>query len=174
MKSIICYYSRLGENYVSGAIRNLETGNTERAAAILSDLTGVPAFHIEQEHPYSFSYNECIEQARKDQKSDARPKLKSPFPDLSEADVVYLGYPNYWNTMPMALFTFLESEDLKGKTICPFCTHEGSGLGSSVQDIEKLCPDSIVTNGLAIHGSHVDECKEAMNKWISRIQKGNE
>ena len=131
-KKLIAFYSRADDNYVNGLIKTLEVGNTEVAAGIIKELTGADLFKLEQLKPYARDYNECIAQAQADQRQNARPDLKS-FPEtLDEYDVIYLGYPNYWSTMPMAVFTFLEHFDFSGKTIKPFCTHEGSGLGSSL------------------------------------------
>ena len=150
-KKLIAFYSRADDNYVNGLIKTLEVGNTEVAAGIIKELTGADLFKLEQLKPYARDYNECIAQAQADQRQNARPDLKS-FPEtLDEYDVIYLGYPNYWSTMPMAVFTFLEHFDFSGKTIKPFCTHEGSGLGSSLSDIKKLCPAAKVEKGLAIH-----------------------
>ena len=130
MNSIIVYFSRKYENYVNGMLQNLAVGNTETAARILNELTGAQLFKLEPIQEYSKNYNECIAQAQADQRRDARPELKS-YPDsLDQIDTVYLGYPNYWGTMPMAVFTFLEHFDFCGKTIYPFCTHEGSGMGT--------------------------------------------
>ncbi|MBS4982444.1 MAG: flavodoxin, partial [Lachnospiraceae bacterium] len=81
-------------------------------------------------------------------------------------DVIYLGYPNYWSTMPMAVFTFLEHFDWNGKVIKPFCTHEGSGLGSSVRDIRRLCPGAKVEKGLAVNGGSVRRAKQNISEWI--------
>lgn len=83
---------------------------------------------------------------------------------------MYLGYPNYWNTMPMAVFTFLEHFDFTGKEIRPFCTHEGSGMGNSVSDIRKLCPDAEVSQGLAIRGGSVKESEKAIKEWIEELR----
>ena len=80
--------------------------------------------------------------------------------------MIYLGYPNYWNTMPMAVFTFLEQYDFTGKVIRPFCTHEGSGMGSSETDIKTLCPGANVEKGLAIHGSRISGAKAQLEKWL--------
>ena len=84
--------------------------------------------------------------------------------------MIYLGYPNYWNTMPMAVFTFLEQYDLTGKVIRPFCTHEGSGLGSSIQDIRKLCPQAEVTPGLALRGGSVEHSRQKIESWLQEGQ----
>lgn len=163
---LVAFYSRADENYVKGQIKTLKTGNTEVAAGIIAKLTGADIFKMEQVQPYAKDYNACIAQAQSDQKRDARPKLKT-YPDsLEKYDVIYLGYPNYWNTMPMAVFTFLERFDFSGKEIRPFCTHEGSGMGNSVKDIKRLCPDADISQGLAIHGGSVERSEEEIKRWL--------
>lgn len=165
-KALIAFYSRADENYVNGTLKMLTVGNTEVAAGIMKELTGADIFKIEQAKPYSKGYNDCIEEARADRQRDARPEL-SAYPDSLEIyDVIYLGFPNYWGTMPMALFTFLEHFDFTGKTIKPFCTHEGSGMGSSIADIKRLCPGAKVEKGLAIHGGSADKSRKAIEEWV--------
>ncbi len=165
-KILIAYYSRKDENYVSGEIKDLKVGNTEIVAKFIQEITNGDLFEIEQATPYSKNYNECIEEARLDQKNNARPVLKNYLPNIDAYDEIYLGYPNYWNTMPMAVFTFLEKYDFSGKTIKPFCTNEGSGLGSSISDIKKLCPSAIIKKGLALHGATVTSSKKSVKEWI--------
>lgn len=165
-KKLIAFYARADENYVNGMIKTLEVGNTEVAAGMVADLTGGDLFHIEQIRPYAKSYNECIAQAQHDQKHNARPQLKTCPESLDQYDTIYLGFPNYWGTMPMAVFTFLEHFDFSRKTIKPFCTHEGSGMGNSVSDIKKLCPGANIEKGLAIRGSSVQQAKKEIAEWI--------
>lgn len=165
MPKIIVYFSRAGENYVSGALKTLAVGNTQKAAEILREITGADIFKIEPITPYSDSYNECIEQAKQDNLNNARPALKALPDSLDGYDTIYLGYPNYWGTMPMCVFTFLEQFDFGGKTIKPFCTHEGSGMGTSERDIKKLCRGAKVEKGLAIHGSRMNGAKAQLEKW---------
>lgn len=167
-KTLIAYYSRADENYVGGEIKELEVGNTEIAAGMLTELTGGDLFKIEQVKPYAKDYNKCIAEAQEDQRRNARPELLA-YPDsIAEYDVIYLGYPNYWSTMPMAVFTFLEHFDFGGKVIKPFCTHEGSGLGSSVNDIKKLCKTADVQAGIAIRGGSVSTARSELEKWADR------
>lgn len=168
MKSIILYFSRTGENYVSGAIQNLSKGNTEIAAEMIHELTGADLFKLEPIMKYSNDYSKCIEEAQNDQKRDARPELIDYPQDVESYGTIYLGYPNYWGTMPMPVFTLLEKYDLTGKVIMPFCTHEGSGMGKSESDIKKLCPSADVKKGLAIHGARVNDAKELIEKWINK------
>ena len=100
----------------------------------------------------------------------ARPEVLDLPDDLDAYDEIYLGYPNYWGTMPMAVYTFLEHYDFTGKTIHPFCTHEGSGLSHTVQDIQNAAPGTRVTKGLAIHGSGTDSVKPALENWVKEVR----
>lgn len=163
---LIAFYSRADENYVSGRIIPLKTGNTEAAAGILRKLTGADLFKIEQIQAYSRDYNACIAEAQADQRRNARPELRAYPESIDEYDTVYLGFPNYWGTMPMAVYTFLEHFDFTGKIIKPFCTHEGSGMGRSEKDIKQLCPGANVEKGLAIHGSNVEKARKDMERWV--------
>ncbi|MCM1162500.1 MAG: flavodoxin [Roseburia sp.] len=147
-------------------LKKLDIGNTEVAAGIIKELTEADMFKMEQVQAYSKDYNECIAQAQADQKRDARPELKHYPESIEEYDEIYLGFPNYWSTMPMAVFTFLEHFDFSGKTIRPFCTHEGSGMGSSEKDIKRLCPNAKVEKGLAIQGGSVERSRNEIEKWI--------
>lgn len=166
MSQLIAYFSRTGENYVNGTIKELSVGNTEIAAKLIQSKTGADMFRLVPLVSYSEDYNECIEQAKDDQRRGARPEL-TEYPDsIEQYETIYLGYPNYWGTMPMCVFTFLEHFDFSGKTIRPFCTHEGSGLGSSVGDIKKLCPNAKVGTGLAIHGAEADKSESDIDKWL--------
>ena len=166
MAKLIAYYSRAGENYFGGAYRYVAVGNTEKAAKMLAELTGGELFKIEQKKPYSDNYRVCVAESRADFQAGARPELASRLDSLDAYDEIYLGYPNYWGTMPMAVYTFLEQYDFTGKTIHPFCTHEGSGLSHTVQDIQKAALGAAVTKGLAIQGSSVDSAKTTLEKWV--------
>lgn len=171
MSALIAYFSRADENYFSGALRTIPVGNTEVVVGLLEELTEADRFKIDPMQPYSADYNECIAEAQADQRRDARPELRE-YPDsLDEYDTIYLGYPNYWGTMPMAVFTFLERFDFSGKTICPFCTHEGSGMGRSEADIRRLCPGATVLPGLAIHGSSAAKAGTALEKWLKQLRQ---
>lgn len=165
MSELIVFFSRKDENYVKGEIKNLEIGNTEVAAGMIQEITGADMFKIEPLQAYSKNYNECIAQAQEDQRRDARPELKS-YPENLGHSKVYICFPNFWSSMPMAVFTFLEHFDFTGKIIKPLCTHEGSGMGSSIEDIKRLCPGAIVEPGLAIRGGDVKRAKEEIKKWI--------
>ena len=170
MAILIAYYSRAGENYFGGSYRRIPVGNTRRVAEQLASLTGGDLLELRQAHPYSDDYRTCVAQARADWQQSARPEVLGLPKDLAGYDRIYLGYPNYCGTMPMAVYTFLEHYDFTGKLICPFCTHEGSGLSQTERDIRKAAPGATVTRGLAIHGSHVDEAAPALTRWVKEMQ----
>lgn len=171
MKPLIAYYSRRGENLVDGAVRNLRTGNTELLAAMLQRLTGADIFRIEPVEDYPQSYYRCIDQARQDLLSKRRPPLKR-YPEHFEAyEVIYLGYPNYWGTMPAPVFTFLEQLDFSGKRIKPFCTHEGGGMGRSERDLRRACPTAQVADGLPVRGSELKRELSAIEDWVWETER---
>ncbi|HSP47199.1 MAG TPA: flavodoxin, partial [Clostridiaceae bacterium] len=128
-------------------------------------------FEIETVKSYPEDYTETTKVAEKELEVKARPELTGTVADMDKYDVIYLGYPNWWGTMPMAVYTFLESYDLSGKTIIPFCTHEGSGMGSSEWEIKKLCRNSKVLPGLAIQGSKVARADKEIQDWLKKTAR---
>ena len=150
MAKLVAFYSRADENYFGGSMKYIQIGNTEKAAKMIADMTGADLFKIEQKIPYAADYNTCIAQAKEDKQTGKRPGILNLPQDIDQYDEIYLGYPNYWGTMPMAVYTFLESYDFTGKKIHPFCTHEGSGMGSSERDISTLCPNAKLLPGITM------------------------
>lgn len=171
MAKLVVFYSRAGENYFSGRYRNIAVGNTEKVARVIAEATSAELFKIEQKVPYSSNYRICTEQAMADKQGNARPELATLPNSLDEYDEIYLGYPNYWGDMPMAVYTFLEAFDWTGKIIHPFCTHEGSGLSGTEQRIVAACKGADVKKGLAIHGSCADQSSEEVLQWIKSSGK---
>ena len=166
MAKLVAFYSRADENYFGGQYRYIEVGNTEKVANMISEITEADLFKIEQKEAYSADYQECIAQAKKDLQENKRPEVLNLPGNLDAYDEIYLGYPNYWGTMPMAVYTFLENYDFSGKKIYPFCTHEGSGLSRTEKDIKKAAKGAKVEKGLAIHGSSVDSARNTVEKWL--------
>lgn len=163
---LIAFFSRTGNNYVNGSIVNLTVGNTEVAANMIQELTGGELFKINQMHPYAKDYNACTDEAKRELRANARPELTEKLDNIDEFETIILGYPNWWGTMPMPVWTFLESYDFSGKTILPLCTHEGSGMGSSERDIKKLCPNAKLLKGLAIRGGSVKNAGKDIESWL--------
>ena len=163
---LIAYFSRKGNNYVDGRIVDLPVGNTEVAAGLVHDLTGGDLFRIDPVEPYPADYQAATEVARQELERGARPDLAGHVDDLAAYDTVILAYPNWWGTLPMAVWTFLEAHDLSGKTLLPLCTHEGSGMGRSERDLERLCPGSRLLKGLPIQGGRVRNAGGAIGAWL--------
>jgi flavodoxin len=170
-KSLIAYFSRKGNNYVEGSILNLPIGNTEVIAKKIQKLTGSDIFQIRTVKSYPEDYTETANVAREEQRENARPELIGILENIDSYEFIYVGYPNWYGTMPMAVFTFLESYDFSGKTIIPYCTHEGSGMGSSERDIKKLCPNANVLSGLAIQGGKVERADKDVANWLKKINR---
>jgi flavodoxin len=170
-KRLIAYYSRAGNNYANGKIVNLPVGNTEVASKIIQKLTGSDIFRIDTVKAYPEGYQETTEVAQQELRRNARPEIIGHVDNMADYRVIYLGYPNWWGTMPMAVFTFLEAHDFAGKTIIPFCTHEGSGMGRSERDINKLCSQARVLKGLAIRGGSVQRTKNDIADWLTQVER---
>ena len=166
-KTLIAFFSRADENYFGGAMRYVKVGNTEIVVNGMKDIIAADIFKIDMKDPYSPVYMTCIEEAKKDLRENARPELTNYLDSIDDYDTVILAYPNYWGTMPMAVFTFLEKYDFSGKTILPLCTNEGSGMGHSESDIKKLVPGAAVKKGLAVTGSNAANAGGVVKKWLS-------
>ncbi|VVB62811.1 NAD(P)H dehydrogenase (quinone) [uncultured archaeon] len=145
------------------------TGNTREIANQIHEKVGGDIFEIVTVDPYPDDYSACVDKAKQEQDGNYRPELATKVEKMDSYDVVFVGYPNWWGTMPMAVFTFLEEYDLSGKTVIPFCTHEGSGLGKSVEAIKNLCPQSNILDGLEVRGSRVKNAQNEVSQWLDKI-----
>ncbi len=163
---LMVFFSRADENYFGGSMRYIEVGNTEIVAGKIKDMIGADIFKMEMKTPYAKDYNTCIAQAKEHKKQNARPEFVALPESIDEYDTVILGYPNYWGTMPMAVFTFLDAFDFSGKTILPLCTNEGSGMGSSESDLKKLCPGADIKKGFPLNGSSVNRADAQIEGWL--------
>ena len=168
MANLILYYSRKGENYVNGSIQTISKGNTERVAEFIQKAVGGDLFEIKPVREYSASYMTCIKEAQAEQRGNERPAVKAMPESLEGYDTIFIGYPNWWGTMPMFMFTVLDAFDWTGKTIVPFCTNEGSGLGSSERDIKASCHGATVKPGLSIHGGSSAQSEKQVAAWAKK------
>ncbi len=164
-KILVAYFSHKGQNYSNGRIVELKQGNTAVVADMIAGFTKADQFEIRSTKEYPSEYKACTEEALAELKANLRPELVKDI-DLSTYDVIFLGYPNWWGTMPMPVWTFLTGHDFSGKRIFPFCTHEGSGLGKSETDLSELAAGAEVKKGLAIHGSSVNKAETIIKDWI--------
>ena len=144
-------------------------GNTRAVAEHIHKAVGGGLFEIKTAAPYPKEYRPTTEAAKREQQANARPELTGRVQDMASFDIIFLGYPNWWSSVPMALFTFLECYDLSGKTIIPFCTHGGGGIGRSVKDIKKLCPGATVREELVIGGGSAGRAADEVSAWLRRL-----
>jgi flavodoxin len=142
------------------------SGNTRVIAGAIHEAIRGDLFEIVPVNPYPYDYDACVNQASQEQNDQSRPELSTHVEDMASYDAIFLGYPNWWGTMPMVVWSFLEEYDFSGKTIAPFCTNEGSGLGRSESDISRLCPNATLLKGLAIRGSRVGSAHKDVSEWL--------
>lgn len=168
MSTLVAYFSRAGQNYGHGGVINLAKGNTEVLAEAIASALGADIFKIETVEPYPEDYYATTDQAKQELRDKARPAIEGPLPSLEGVDTIVLGYPNWWGTVPMAVKTFLDSYDLSGVTIAPFCTNEGSGLGGSVRDLERSYPAAKVVSGLSVRGTDAASSTGKAVSWAKK------
>ena len=167
-KNLILYYSRRGENYVNGAVKELEKGNTEVVVEYIRAAVDADVFRVETEAEYPKDYYECIQVAKTETKAGARPPLKAYLDSLEGYDNIFVCGPIWWGTYPMAMFSLLEKLDWKGKKVLPLTTHAGSGLASCERDLKKLCKGAKVGKGLAVHGADAAKSQKAVADWAKK------
>jgi flavodoxin len=165
-KVLVAYFSRTGENYAVGTISK---GNTCIIAEMIAKETNGTLFEIKPVKAYPTAYQACTEQAKTERDNKARPAIKNDI-KVENYDVIYIGYPNWWGDMPMPVYTFLEKHSWNGKTVIPFCTHEGSGLGSTPTYLKNACKGATIGKGLAIKGTTAQNQQEtaraSVKKWL--------
>lgn len=169
-KTLVAFFSHTGENYGVG---NISEGNTHIIAKMIGEATGGTLFEIipEKDYPHD-SYDEVVEIAKQEKEQKARPAIKGDI-NTEDYDVIFIGYPNWWGDMPMPVYTFLEKHDWNGKTVIPFCTHEGSGLSRTEKYVAETCKGATVAKGLAVRGETAQNNREQAQKtvmaWLSEL-----
>ena len=145
------------------------SGNTRKIAEIIHKKVGGDILEIEPVTPYPSDYQATVDLAKKEQQENARPAVKTKIANPDDYGVIFLGYPNWWSSMPMPVWTFVEQNKLDGHTIAPFDTHGGGGLGHSVDDLKKLVPHSKVLKGLAVRGTAAGGAEKDVEKWLESL-----
>lgn len=154
-KILIAYFSR--------------SGNTRSVANEIQKNVGGDLFEIKTTHSYPEEYQATTEQAKNEKNNNFRPQLTAEVANIDSYDVIFVGYPIWWGTMPMGVFSFLEKYNFAGKTIIPFCTHGGSGFGDSVSDLQKTSPQAKLLQGLALRGSEASKSQTEITDWLKNI-----
>ena len=171
-RALVVYFSRADENYNVGYI---EKGNTKILAEMIAEATGADTFEIKPAKPYPKEYTPATETAKKEKNEKARPEIVGTMPDVSGYDVIFFGYPIWWGDLPMPCYTFFDKVKLEGKTVAPFCTHEGSGLSGTDRYIADTTKAK-VTEALEMKGTtaqkNQDEAKKEVLAWLKKIGFG--
>ncbi|MBR5655745.1 MAG: NAD(P)H-dependent oxidoreductase [Prevotella sp.] len=167
-KSIVIFFSHAGDNY---AVGNIEVGNTKIVADYITELTGADQFEIVTHKYDGMAYNPLIQLAKEEANKGELPPYEGEAPDLTEYDTVFIGGPVWWGTYPQVMFTFFKkhADDLKGKTVIPFTTHEGSGIANCVEDVKAAFAGANVTKGFSIYGHEVRTEKAKVEKWLKGL-----
>ena len=148
----------------------LSPGNAELIANWIAEKTGGNLFSIKTQRKYSSDYDECLNQARRERDNNERPALVGRVNNIDDYDVIFLGFPNWWYTCPMAVFTFVESYDLSGKTIIPFCTHGTGGLSRTIRDLKNLLPENCeVLEPIGVYRPEVKNSKSRVLDWLKKL-----
>lgn len=145
------------------------SGNTRTVAEAIQSHLDTAIFEIATVNGYSEDYDTVLDEAQAEQRENARPELNAQVEDMDGYDVIFLGYPNWWGDMPMALYTFLDTYDLSGKTVIPFVTSGGSGFSRTVSAIETAEPDATLLDGLALSGDGVDNAGVQIEQWLDGL-----
>ncbi len=150
------------------------TGTTREVAQQIQRHIGGDLFEIKTVTPYPAAYRATTNQAKQEQQENARPALTAQVANMAAYDTLLLGFPNWWGTLPMAFFTFLDQYGLAGKSIIPFCTHEGSGFGRSLEDLGRYCGQAKLLEGLALRGGGVDnvasdDVRAEVRAWLDGL-----
>ena len=167
-KALVVFFSHAGDNY---AVGNIEVGNTKIVADYITELTGAEQFEIVTHKYDGMAYNPLIKLAQEEAKNGELPEYEGDV-DLTPYDTVFIGGPVWWGTYPQVMFTFFKkhANDLKGKTVIPFTTHEGSGMANCVEDVKKAFPGANVQKGFSIYGHEVRTEKAKVEKWINGLK----
>ena len=127
-------------------------------------------FSIQVNDPYPSDYDECMDRASEEKAENARPKLTGSVENFSDYDVIFLGFPNWWYTLPMPVLSFVEQYDFSGKTVIPFCTHGTGGLSSTVRDLEAALPDSAtVLEPLGVYRADILGAQPQVQAWLKDL-----
>ena len=146
------------------------SGNTKAVAEEIHKLVGGDIVEIVLATPYSETYIVTLAKAKAEQVANARPAISTKIADFDKYDVIFLGYPNWWGSLPMPVATFVESYKLDGKTVAPFFTHGGGGEQRCLSDLQKLAPNAKFTQDLVLSGSSAKNAQGEIKSWVDSLE----
>ncbi len=166
---LVVYFSRADENYADNGTEWLTEGHTKVMAGYIADALGADTYEIVPTEAYPEGYDECCDVALDEQHNDARPAIANPLPDVSAYSTVFIGCPIWWGEEPYIVRTFVEGVDLTGKTIVPFTTHGGSGLGSVPTNLQSMIAGAEFLDGKAVAGTAVNGAADEVTGWATGL-----
>lgn len=169
MKTLIAYFSHIGENLQDNEIVTLTKGNTEVVAEKIAELTGGDLYKIEEEDPYPEKYMDCVNRARREDDENIHPALKPGMKlNMDEYDTIYLGFPIWYRAYPRIVATFIDTYDFNGKVIKPFCTNDEGTFGISLLEMQGVMHGAEIKDGLAIRGVNVNDADEKIKAFVQQ------
>lgn len=144
-------------------------GNTALIASQIQKDLNADIFSIQVTNKYAGTYDETVNMAKQEQADNIRPELKNHISNLADYDTIFIGYPNWWGDMPMALYTFFDEYDFSGKTIIPFSTSGGSGLSNTVEEIKQLEPNATVEGATTFSAQSTGNAQTEVTSWLKDI-----
>lgn len=174
---LVAYFSWADNAVIDGEVDAVASpsvtapGNVQQLAQWVSERTGGDLFSIQVTEPYSSDWDACLERANQERAEDARPELTASVEQLERYDTVFLGYPNWWYGVPMALLSFLEENDLSDKQVYLFCSHGTGGLASSVEQIDEALPDStaLSKNVFDVYEEDASSSQQDILAWLEEL-----
>ena len=174
---LVAYFSWADNAVIDGEVDAVASpsvtapGNVQQLAQWVSERTGGDLFSIQVTEPYSSDWDACLERANQERAEDARPELTASVEQLERYDTVFLGYPNWWYGVPMALLSFLEENDLSDKQVYLFCSHGTGGLASSVEQIDEALPDStaLSENVFDVYEEDASSSQQDILAWLEEL-----
>jgi flavodoxin len=145
------------------------SGNTEKIAILIQERTDGVLCPVQPETPYHDSFDGLVEQLKEDTRQGRRPRIKTKIDGLARYGTVFIGTPNWGNSVCAPIAAFLSENNMSGKRLAPFCTHGGGGIGNIVRDIALLCPGATILEGFEVSGSDVSSAQAAVSGWLAGL-----
>lgn len=175
-KILVAYFS-WAENAVQDDIDAMTSasvrapGNVAQLAAWIAEETSGDLFSIQVSEPYPADWDGCLARANEEKANDNHPELVQILDNISDYDVIFLGYPNWWYSCPMAIHSFLDTHNLSGKQVYLFCSHGTGGLANSVNDIAADIPDAELSEDVFhVYQDDTASAKEDLMTWLDGLE----
>lgn len=168
MKTLVAYFSYVGETELNRQIVEIQKGHTEVVAEKIAQLTNSDLYKIEPEVAYPKAYRDVVNIVRKENDENTKVAIKNLLPSINDYDVIYIGFPIWYRTYPRIVASFLSNYDFNGKTVKPFCTNDEGSFGIALLELSSQLKGASVKPGIAIHGSDVNNCDEKIEAWVNQ------